>query len=274
MHCPRYTVGAVLAPWPNRVADGRYTYAGELHQLPLTEPERATALHGLVVWQRWKLLAHSESRVALTCSVWPQPGYPFKLELEVVYALSADGLTIELAAQNGGSRRAPYGCSIHPYLVAGGGAKVDDWYLLLPADEYLEVEPSRLLPTAQLPVAGSRFDFRTIQQIGSRRIDHALTELDFSSDRRCVAYLLDRVGVGVQLRWDDSCRWIQVHTADRPEPELNRAGLALEPMTCPPNALVTGEGLIELAPGECSRTWWHVSAVENGVAPIEKRGRS
>ena len=35
-----------------------------------------------------------------------------------------------------------------------------------------------------------------------------------------------------------------------------RAALAIEPMTCPPNAFVTGEDLIALAPGESvARTW-------------------
>ena len=43
--------GAVLAPWPNRVVDGKYQFDGLEHQLALTEPERGHALHGLVVWQ-------------------------------------------------------------------------------------------------------------------------------------------------------------------------------------------------------------------------------
>lgn len=36
--------GAILAPWPNRVVDGRYSFAGAKHQLSLTEPQRLHAL--------------------------------------------------------------------------------------------------------------------------------------------------------------------------------------------------------------------------------------
>ena len=45
--------GAVLVPWPNRLRDGQYTYEGVDYQLPLNEPGRRTALHGLASWQRW-----------------------------------------------------------------------------------------------------------------------------------------------------------------------------------------------------------------------------
>ena len=51
---PRFS-GVLLAPWPNRVADGAYEFDGESHQLPLTEPERGNALHGLVTWDRFEL---------------------------------------------------------------------------------------------------------------------------------------------------------------------------------------------------------------------------
>src|SRR5579875_1806009 len=40
--------GQILAPWPNRVGDGRYAWAGRDFQLPLTEVEHGNAIHGLV----------------------------------------------------------------------------------------------------------------------------------------------------------------------------------------------------------------------------------
>ncbi len=53
--CP-VSAGQVLAPWPNRIRDGRYTFGGEVHQLALTEPARHNAIHGLVNWERWRLV--------------------------------------------------------------------------------------------------------------------------------------------------------------------------------------------------------------------------
>src|SRR5699024_12035888 len=55
--------GAVLVPWPNRIAEGRFVFDGSVHRLPITEPERATALHGLVDDSDWTVLEKSESSV-------------------------------------------------------------------------------------------------------------------------------------------------------------------------------------------------------------------
>jgi aldose 1-epimerase len=258
--------GAVLAPWPNRIADGRYSFAGESYELPLTEPARRTALHGLVLWNAWSVLTSSSPRggrpnqLSLGCRIWPQQGYPFLLDLEMHYSLGADGLTIVLAAKNAGDRSAPYGCSIHPYLVAGAG-RVDDWLLSLPGCEYLEVDTVRLLPLAQRSVVATRMDFQLGRKVGKDQVDHAFTGLGFDAARECAARLLHPDGGGVEMVWDDACRWVQLHTADRPEPSNNRVGLAIEPMTCPPNAFQTGLDLIRLEPGQTHRTRWRIAAL-------------
>ena len=54
--------GAVLAPRPNRVVDGRYQFSGVDHQLALTEPERGHALHGLAVWQDFAVVSQQLAR--------------------------------------------------------------------------------------------------------------------------------------------------------------------------------------------------------------------
>ncbi|WP_198009110.1 aldose 1-epimerase family protein [Saccharomonospora saliphila] len=252
--------GAVLAPWPNRIADGRYTVGGHEYQLPLTEPERATALHGLVAWQPWRPVARSVSRVDLECLLWPTPGYPFPLLLTTTYRLTGAGLEVRLAARNAGTAEAPYGCSIHPYLVGGAG-RVDDWSLELPAQSYLEVDPDRLLPVADRTVHGSAFDFRGGRRIGDTEIDHAFGTVTAGRDGRAEAVVRDADGTGVHLTWDSACPWVQVHTADRPEAALHRSGLAVEPMTCPPDAFRTGRDLVWLAPGQAHEVSWRLSAV-------------
>jgi aldose 1-epimerase len=96
--------GAVLAPWPNRIGDGRYTWDGREHQLPLNEPGRRSALHGLVAWAGWTPTRVDECSAALTTRVWPQPGYPFQLDLTVTYELNSTGLMWQLDAENRASR--------------------------------------------------------------------------------------------------------------------------------------------------------------------------
>src|SRR5215469_4045162 len=47
--------GQLLAPWPNRLQDGRFEMAGQQHQTPLSEPENHNAIHGLVRWSGWRV---------------------------------------------------------------------------------------------------------------------------------------------------------------------------------------------------------------------------
>lgn len=252
--------GAVLAPWPNRIGAGRYEFGGAEHQLPVTEVARNAALHGLVAWAGWQAQVKTETEVTLGCRIWPQSGYPFLVDLRVSYALAADGLTITLTATNGGDRAAPYGCSIHPYLVAGPGP-VDGWSLRLPAATFLEVDPVSMLPVREVGVAAGDLDFRDGQLIGERRIDHAFGGLSPVRDGGGAAAVLGPDGHGVELTWDDSSRWVQVFTTDFADPAADRAALAIEPMTCPPNAFASGTDVISLEPGRTARSSWRIRAI-------------
>jgi aldose 1-epimerase len=247
--------GAVLVPWPNRVVDGRYAFDGAEQQLPITEPDRGHALHGLGCWTDYRVVARSPEAVTLEAEVVAQAGYPHPLRVEVEYRLSDDGLGTRVSTTNTGVDRAPYGASGHPYLVAGPG-RVDDWTLELAADEVLEVDAERLIPTGLGAVEGGPFDFGAPRRIGDLFIDHAFTGLRAHRLR-----VLASDGHGAELRWDAVAPWVQVHTADRPEPAYHRAGLAAEPMTCPPDAFNSGTDLVVLEPGESHALTWTIAAV-------------
>lgn len=252
---PRYR-GAVLAPWPNRIADGRYGFHGRTHQLDINEPERQTALHGLVCWVRFDLVEQTATTVTLRHRLVPQPGYPFQLDISVRYSLGDDGLTCTVTARNSGASPAPYGTAPHPYLLGGEGP-VDDWSLLLPADEVLEVTPDRLLPIKRVPVDGGELDFRAAPRIGTLQLDHAFTRLRPGSDGLVCVRVMQDESTGVECVWDpEILPWVQAHTADLPDPEESRRGLALEPMTCPPDAFNSGDDLVVLEPDtEHSASW-------------------
>jgi aldose 1-epimerase len=260
--------GAVLAPWPNRIANGRYQYAGTSHQLPINEVTRGCALHGLVLWTTWQVIDADASHVLLSDTIWPQPGYPFTVQVAVHYRLDAtSGLTVTVSARNVGGHVAPYGTSIHPYLVAGDGS-VDDWTLELDAHEVLLVDAGRLLPRQRIPVTGTPFDFRGGKQIGPTAIDHAFTSVKFAADGTAQAIMSASDGAGVRLTWDETCQWVQVHTTDLPGTEVNRLALAFEPMTCPPDAFNSKESLIELEPGERHTAWWRIEANDVNLTTV------
>ena len=252
--------GAVLAPWPNRVVDGRYQFDGVEHQLALTEPERGHALHGLAVWQDFAVVSQDPSAVALGVTVPPQVGYPFRLGLVVTYSLTEQGLMISLEATNTGLGPAPFGAAIHPYLCAGPGV-VDNWILSLPAGSVLAVTPDRLVPLDVRSVTdqAEQFDFRRPRAIADTFLDHAFTDLSTGPDGTFTARLSDGAGGGVAISWGDECRWVQVHTADRPGEETHRIGLAVEPMTCPPDAFNSGRDLMVLPVGRSTLVHWHVA---------------
>ncbi len=253
--------GATLAPWPNRIVDGRYGFGGVEHQLPLTEPERGHALHGLLAWAEFADRVVEDDRVVLAAVIEPQKGYPFRVEVVVEYRLDSDGLSQTVTARNLGADAAPWGTGPHPYLVGGDG-RVDDWTLSLPASEVLTVTADRLSPVAVEPIdQHPEWDFRSARRIGDVFIDHAFTEL-VASDGIVEARVLAADGHGVALRWHESCPWVQVHTADLPGGAADsRIGLAVEPMTCPPDAFNSGVDLIVLAPGSSSSASWTFRAV-------------
>ena len=268
---PNYR-GTTLAPWPNRIVDGRYTFRDEVFQLPLTEPTRSSALHGLACWLAFEPAEVSEHRVSLKATIEPQTGYPWRILVETTYSLNGGGLTQEVRATNVSHEPAPWGTGPHPYLVAGSGP-VDTWVLELPASLVLEVTEERLSPTRLRSVdvdEADRFDFRSARPIGPVRIDHAFTGLARSDEGLATVRLTELGGQGVAMSWDGRCPWVQIHTADLPEGFAkpgHRAGLAVEPMTCAPDAFNAGSyehdtGLIVLEPGASAEASWTISAVE------------
>jgi aldose 1-epimerase len=253
--------GAALAPWPNRIADGRYRFGGETHQLPVNEVGRGNAIHGLALWDRWKQAHTTPDSVTLTHTLYPRPGYPFAVGLSTRYDLGEGGLRVSITARNLGAREAPVGLSTHPYLAVGDGRPLDEWSLQSPCTDVIQVD-DRLLPRRTAPVAAAGLDFTRPTQIGSTRIDHAFVSARFDDSGRASAVLTGRTGSGVQVSWGTDCRWLQVYTLHAPGLAMHRRAVAIEPMTCAPDAFNSGEGLIALAPRAQTSMSCCISAIE------------
>lgn len=250
--------GAILAPWIGRLAGGTYTFQGRTHRVPIDEPERGTALHGLVATRPWDVVEHTDTSLTLRIRLALPKGYPFDLDLTATYLLDDTGLHVELLAVNRGSDAAPYGCAIHPYLTAGSGG-IDDWSLQLPSDTYLRMDPQLLVPTHEAPTSDTPFDFRHPTPLAGLEIDNTFTGLSRDADGVTAATVRNSGGTGVTLTWDRTLPWVQVYTSDHPAPAVHRTGIAIEPATCPPNAFVTGRDLIVLDPGEQHLARWHLA---------------
>ncbi len=261
---PPAGAGQLLAPWPNRVDGGRYVFGGTEYQLALTEPGQGNAIHGLTRWTAWTAVRQDTTAVRLRSAPHGQQGYPFGLEIEAEYALDpAAGLRVTVAARNRGSHAAPYGTGSHPYLTVRTPS-IDGCELTLPADSWLPLDDRGIPSGPPEPVGGTAYDFRQPRVIGTTRLDHALTGLSRDGDGRAWAYLAAGEAQGggprVGLWADEGYRWLQVFTGDPLGPQMRRKAVAIEPMTCPPNAFVTADDLLVLEPGEKVTHSWGVQA--------------
>jgi aldose 1-epimerase len=198
--------GVVLAPWPNRLSDGCWTYEGIEYRVPINDPERNASLHGLVSFREWDVHESSINSVTLRARLGQDAGYPFDVALQAHYSLDPQGMTATITAHNRDGCALPIGLGAHPYLSMPGG------------------------------VDRATLNGRTLKNV---TLDDALGVLDRDAEGRgqvIVEYATSRTRV-----WGGAgCGWFMIFTADTLAAPWRRAVLAVEPMTCPPDALRTG----------------------------------
>lgn len=249
--------GQVLAPWPNRLDGGSYDFDGRVLQLPLSEPHAGNAIHGLVRFANWEVAESGSAHAVMTHRLHPQPGYPFLLDLRVAYALDAAGLTVVVEATNRGPDRCPFGAGAHPYVRVGERG-VDPLTLRSPAASWYRSD-GRGIPVERCRCEGTPNDFREPRAIGAARLDTAFTDLQRGTDGRAVVELAaPDGGRRVQVWMDPSFTHLMLFTGDTLAGDARRRSLAVEPMSCAPNAFRTGDGLRVLAPGETFRGRWGI----------------
>jgi aldose 1-epimerase len=244
--------GQVLVPWPNRIAEGRYEFGGSELQLPIDEPVRNCAIHGLVRWVSWAAVERDEHRVVVAHRLQPQPGYPFALDLRIEYALSEQGLQVSTTATNLGEDSCPVGAGFHPYLLPAE-ARVDTAVLRLPARRLVETDESGV-PVDSSAVDGTEFDFRGGRRVGATRLDHCFTDLEREADGRAWV-TLGSPEVGTTLWLDEAFAYLVLYTGDD-RPDVARRSIAVEPMTCPPHAFRIGDDVVVLYPGASLTAAW------------------
>ncbi len=251
---PPFGDGIVLAPWPNRVADGRWVLNGVTQQLDITEVARMNALHGLLRNTDYRVLERAEASLTLGATIFPQHGYPFRVETTVQYALVEDGLRVTHTARNDSAAPAPVAFGTHPFFRIGD-VPTEELVLTLHASTYFDVD-ERLNPIAEVPVTGD-FDLRQGRRVGELHLDTAFGGVETVD--RVVATLAAPDGREVRLWQDENHGYAQVFTTrEFPKDGGHGLAVAVEPMTAPPDALNSGLGLKWVEPGETWSVEWGI----------------
>jgi len=246
--------GQVLAPWPNRIEDASYEFGGVRHELPVNERESQSAIHGLVRWAPWNVVEAEPQWVVVGHELHPQPGYPFAVSLQIEYELSAGGLRVSTTATNVGEESCPFGLGFHPYLRPVTPT-VDTATLHLPARTVLGANE-------RSPVHGTDVDFLQPRAVGDTVLDTCFADLERGEDGVARVVLGNPPSdVSTTLWVDETYGYLMVYTGDT-RPDVDRRSLAVEPMTCPPQAFRTGESVIVLVPGESTAATWGISPSE------------
>ena len=170
------------------------------------------------------------------------------LASQVVYSLNAHtGLSVEIASQNIGTVAAPYGVGIHTYLTCNL-TSVDEYLFQLPAKQVYAVD-EHVNPTTLHHVDELDLNFTQAKTIAATKIDHTFKT---ANDLWEITITHPQQALSVSLCCDQP--WVQIYSGEK----LQRQGLAVEPMSCPPNAFNSGIDLLLLEPGKPHRLFFNI----------------
>lgn len=260
-HAPSFGSGIILAPWPNRVRDAIWHASGQPLQLAMTEPERRNALHGLLRFADYEVRELTGDSVLLGAVIPPQTGWPYFLDTWVRYTAVPDGVEVTHGALNLSAERAPWAAGAHPFFRVGD-TPVGELTVTLHAEGWIETD-DRLLPVAERDVEGTHADLRSGRRVDDIELDTAFTRVRHVTrpdGRGEIATLAGPRGV-VSVWSDADWRYAQIFTtsAFAADADGPRRAIAIEPMTAPPDALNSGEGLVWLEPDESWEGRWGVT---------------
>lgn len=235
--------GCKLVPYPNRIKQGIYSFEGRKHRLPVNDGPNA--LHGLVLYQPFQIIAskaNENEAELITEYAYNQNdmGYPFCFKLQVSFLLNKNGLTKTTQITNSGEGNMPVGDGWHLYFKCK--SKIDDCILLFDSEKIV-INDTTLIPTGQT----QDFDcFKTSKVVDNFEFDDCFILSPKNNIAEVV--LTDKVHNLSIVSWQETgnqkYNYLQIYTPP------HRNSIAIEPMTCQPNAFNNTEGLITLKPLE------------------------
>lgn len=222
--------GVILAPFPNRLAAAQYEFEDETYTLPINRAKESLALHGFLYNEPFEIIQQLDNELTLYYLYDAmEAGYPFKFALMINYILHSDGrLEVQSGVENLGPTM-PFGLGWHPYFKMD--VDVDDLELAFPESDLILLD-DRKIPTGETvpyEVIGDALNMKdehfddcfVLKQSGANQFKVKSKQYDL---------LIHSPSL-------NDFGYFQLYTPP------NRRSVAVEPMTCAPNAFNNGMGL-------------------------------
>lgn len=253
-----WTTGAVCGRHAGRINRGRFTLDGVEHRLATNMGEHQ--LHGGPVNfgnQHWRFEEHASSVRFSFSSPDGDQGFPGAVEASATYSLKGPVLALALEART--TKPTIINLTNHAYWNLAGSGDALGHEMQINGDSYLPLN-NVLLPTGEIvPVAGTRFDFRQLRQVGQPydncwrvggdrgALRQALVLRDPASGRRMEVWATE---AGVQMY--TAIHWNETMPG-KLGPLQQHGAIAIEPQNFPDAANHASFPSAVLRPGEIYR---------------------
>ncbi len=222
-----------MAPYVNRIADGRFRWRGETITLPRNFGEHPHPLHG-IGWQRaWTCAVLNASSARLRLVHAADATWPWRVTMERLIALTASGLEVAFSLTNDDDRPMPASIGLHPFFPAAGAVvKLHTGAQVLTTDDGIPVRTAHTAVVDALAAGASVADLA---------LDHCFAGWDGRADIAWPTHTL-------RIETAPPQRFVQVFTP------AGAGYFCLEPQSAAPDAVNReGSGVVELAPGAALR---------------------
>jgi aldose 1-epimerase len=233
---------AFLFPFPNRISDGKYEFGQTKYELDCNEKPLKNALHGHIYDKQFSIKNTETSENNAIVSLYyadegKTKGFPFPYQIEIIYTFSREKITIDFQVFNNGEKSFPFGIGWHPYFKTSNlNANSLDFE---GASQYSLNE--KMIPQDEIPLK-----FKTPLFIEKTTLDDC-----FITNKPQATFESEAYKIGIDFFPKNKKNYLQVYTPP------TRNCIAIEPMTCAPNAFNNKNGLLILEPNK--KFEWQIS---------------
>ncbi|MFY0630613.1 MAG: aldose 1-epimerase [Flavobacteriaceae bacterium] len=229
-----YTIhpSALLFPFPGRVENGTYFFNEKKYQFDQNEQDRTNAIHGLVAHQSFTLVHSETTKNNATFSFQYSAknaaiGFPYDFDFTIHYIITEKQILLDFEILNTGIKTFPFAIGWHPYFNSNQLSK--DTLTFQTSQEVLCNK--EMIPTGK----------KEIENFKDFTINNTHFDTCYVLNQNNVTLNTKKYKAQIQIGHQNQ-QYLQVFTPS------SRDCIAIEPMSCMPDAFNNREGLLELPP--------------------------